>query len=602
MRALGETGLAGFIFLFGTISAMAVIAYKSLGGIKDPMLYSLTAGFVGLIGGILVNALTIDILEASKVAYVFYGISGLTMGMLYAYRDRIKENMEPLKIAFSWAEFLARIKKFLRSDLLWVGVLVILSLSLRFYKLDSPIADWHSWRQADTSAVTRDFLRHNFINWFYPTYDDLSSIASGKPNPNGYRFVEFPLYNAATLFVGKAMPEWTIEEAGRATTALASAMGLIFLFLLCKQVLGRKTAYLSALVFTVLPYNIFYGRVVLPDPTMVALSLGGLWFTYKHVITGKKRHFILGILFSAAALLVKPYAVFLLAPAVYFWVIGFGFNRQKLIKLGVFLVLVSTPLLVWRIWISRFPEGIPASSWLLNGDGIRFKGAWWYWIFADRIAREILGYWGAVLVGVGIMRQWMGKYRFFPIVLLLSSLSYLAIFATGNVRHDYYQILIVPAICILAGMGLDFLLSGNLKWKLLALISTLFMLGFGWYMVRDLYNINHPEIVEAGHAVRENSDWKAKVIAPYDGDTAFLYQTDRKGWPIMEGSIDDMIAKGAQYYVSVRFDDLTKLLMSQSSEKGVIYPVTFHPKYKLLVKTDKYVVIQLVPDNKLPKP
>lgn len=601
LRALGETGALGFLSFFGVIVGMAVIAYKSLGGIKDPFMYSLTAGFIGLVGGLLINATTIDIFESSKVAYVFWGISGLTMSMLYLFKDKIKENMEPLKINFSWADVRTRVKKFFTSDLLWVTLLAVLCLALRTYKLDSPIADWHSWRQADTSAVTREYIRHNNINWLYPKFDDLSSIASGKPNPQGYRFVEFPIYNAVTVFVIKAMPEWTIEESGRATTALAVTFGMVFLFLLCKQLLGRRVAYLSAFVFATLPYSIYYGRVVLPDPSMVALSLAGLWGMARYIATQKKRYFILGTVFSAAAFLVKPYAIFILAPVAYLWLVGFGLERKKLIKFAVYAILSTLPLLLWRLWMQQFPEGIPASTWLLNGDGIRFKGAWWYWIFADRISREIFGFWGVVLLAFGFIRQWNGKFKYFPVLFLLSALGYLVIFATGNVRHDYYQIIIIPALAVFAGMGLDYLFGYGFKGKILAVICTLFMLGFGWYMVRDLYNINHPELMEAGHAVRENSDWRALVIAPYDGDTAFLYQTDRKGWPIMEGSIDDMIKKGAQYYVSVRFDDLTKQLMSQSSQKGVIYPVTFHPKYKLLAYTDTYVIIQLVPDNLLPK-
>ena len=40
----------------------------------------------------------------------------------------------------------------------------------------------------------------------------------------------------------------------------------------------------------------------------------------------------------------------------------------------------------------QFPEGIRVWDWLLNSDGIRFKGAFFYWIFAERLAKLILGY------------------------------------------------------------------------------------------------------------------------------------------------------------------------------------------------------------------
>jgi hypothetical protein len=119
---------------------------------------------------------------------------------------------------------------------------------------------------------------------------------------------------------------------------------------------------------------------------------------------------------------------------------------------------------------------------------------------------------------------------------------------------------------------------------------------FGWYHIRDYFNINHPEIVEAGHSVEKLTKDKSLVIAPYGGDTAFLYQTNRAGWPIIEDSMDKLIKKGAQYYVSVNFDDITKKLMTealiQDPDKRI---------FKILELTDKFVIIQLVPDNQLQK-
>ena len=37
-------------------------------------------------------------------------------------------------------------------------VFLILGFAVRLYKLNNPVADWHSWRQADTSSVSRNFV------------------------------------------------------------------------------------------------------------------------------------------------------------------------------------------------------------------------------------------------------------------------------------------------------------------------------------------------------------------------------------------------------------------------------------------------------------
>src|SRR3972149_10276177 len=93
-----------------------------------------------------------------------------------------------------------------------LSIAFILGLLLRLYKIDNPVADWHSWRQADTSSVSRTYVREG-IDLLYPRYHDISTTQTGKFNPQGYRFVEFPLYNAiqaqlSLFFTGISLEVW----------------------------------------------------------------------------------------------------------------------------------------------------------------------------------------------------------------------------------------------------------------------------------------------------------------------------------------------------------------------------------------------------------
>src|SRR3989344_1525625 len=84
-----------------------------------------------------------------------------------------------------------------------LGLIILLAFVLRLWKIDSPIADWHSWRQADTAAVTRNFIKHGF-NPFLPKFDDMSAISEFPvANPLGFRFVEFPVYNIFVFGVNR---------------------------------------------------------------------------------------------------------------------------------------------------------------------------------------------------------------------------------------------------------------------------------------------------------------------------------------------------------------------------------------------------------------
>lgn len=72
----------------------------------------------------------------------------------------------------------------------------------------------------------------------------------------------------------------------------------------------------------------------------------------------------------------------------------------------------------------------------------------------------------------------------------------------------------------------------------------------------------------------------AKVIASYNGDTTFLYQTQRQGWPL-GFDIDKKIAMGATAYVTVSPTD------SDGETKDLAN------RYTVLVRNDKYAIIDL---------
>lgn len=82
LRALGETGILGFLSFFGIIGLSLKKAYRALLRTKDNFFYALIVGIIGGSIGLLVNALYIDVFEASKVAFMFWAIIGVLMASL----------------------------------------------------------------------------------------------------------------------------------------------------------------------------------------------------------------------------------------------------------------------------------------------------------------------------------------------------------------------------------------------------------------------------------------------------------------------------------------------------------------------------------------
>ena len=468
-------------------------------------------------------------------------------------------------------------------------VFFVLGFILRLYRFDSPIGDWHSWRQADTSSVSRNFVSGGF-DLLHPKFDDLSNVPSGMDNLNGYRFVEFPIYNFLQGFLYKSLGILTLEEWGRLVSISASMFSALFLFLIVKRRFGVWAAFLSLIFFLFLPYNVYFSRTILPDPSMVMAILGGIYFfgLWLDQIDRKDRkkwlYFSVSLILTSVSFLLKPYALFFTLPIVYMAFEKFGIGLIKKWQFWVFGIVSVIPLFLWRWWMLSFPEGIPSSNWLFNEGNIRFKGAFFYWLFGERISRLILGYFGLPLLILGFLRLHLKKDLLFLLSFVGASLIYMTVIARGNVQHDYYQILIIPSICIAMGIGGSFLTKpiqevNKYVYYSVFLVCTIFSIMFSWYYVRDFFNINNPSIIVAGKAVDRLTPKDAKIVANYNGDTSFLYQTKRKGWASFQNGLASLIKKGASYLVLVNPTDI---------DLGI------GTEYKIVEATDQYVIFNLL--------
>lgn len=465
-----------------------------------------------------------------------------------------------------------------------LSLILLFGLLIRLYKIGNPIADWHSWRQADTASVTRTYLQKG-INLLYPKYHDISSIQTGIFNSKGYRFVEFPIYNGIHAILVKTFPFFSLEIWGRLLSIFSALVSTVFVYLIGKRFIGKAGGLLSAFFFAFLPFNIYFTRVILPEPMGVAFGLISIWLFIKFVDNEKQWALYLSGIFMALAMLIKPFFFFYLVPLLYLAIRKYGISRiignaKVLITFLIFFNLSLAPFFLWRIWINQFPAGIPFFEWAFNGDRIRFRPSFWRWIFGERLGHLILGSWGLVPFTFGLISK---KKDYFIHFFLLGMFFYVTVFATASVRHDYYQIITIPAISLAVAGGTLYLWNEKKLNQILTRLFLVFAVFIGLVtsgvQIKEFYKVNHPEIIEAGMAVDKITPKDALVIAPYNGDTAFLYQTKRWGWPAVDDSFDNLIKKGASYYVSVNLGD-----------KDTIY-ISSH--YRVLEKTDKYLIADL---------
>lgn len=465
----------------------------------------------------------------------------------------------------------------------WLGLILILGFIVRLYDINRAIADWHSWRQVDTSAVTRSFYEEGF-NPFIPRYEDMIGVDNQKTfNPNRYRFVEFPIYNMIVYFFYLLNGGVNII-IDRLVSIMMSLGSVVFLFLIVRKAWGDLTGLMSSLVFAVLPFSVYFSRTTLPESTLVFFTLGAFYFINRWIFEETKKLFALSAVFAATALLVKPMAIFYFLPLLY----SYWQKERRIWPIPVryfFLAGIAlAPLAAWREWMTRFPEGIPQSDWLFNGSGIRFRPAFFQWILNERFGKEILTVPGTFLFFLGLIKK-DEKGNLLLHLLALSSFLYLIVFATGNVTHDYYQYLIVPVLSMFLARGIVLLLRGipgfvPRFWTIpLAVLFFVLTLYFDWETVSGFYQINNDSIVVAGDYANKVLPKDAKVVAPWGGDSTFLFQTNRPGLAIMALPPDQLVQKyGIDYYISVNYDADTNKFMRE---------------YKILKATKRFVLLDI---------
>lgn len=462
-------------------------------------------------------------------------------------------------------------ERFKRIDAIVLGVILLIALALRLYKIDIPLADWHSWRQVDTAAVARNFAEGDF-NLLYPRYDDLSNVQSGQYNPEGYRFVEFPIYNALFGLIYKNFPIMPVEVYGRLVSVFFSLIIIAVIYFIALKEHGRTAAIGAAFIYATFPFFVYYSRAVLPETTalgfsFIALFLSYVWATSKHKLAPALLLF--SWVFAATSILIKPTVIFYFLPIAYTFFIKYRFRLVKRFAPYLYFSTIAIPFILWRVWIGQFPEGIPGFDWLITSvntfEGrkvIFFRPAFFRWVFHERILLLIMGGYAAVLPLLGMLER--SKKSYFIPYIMAGAMVYLFVFQGGNVQHDYYQTIILPALALMGGVGISRLLSRSdiNQSMFFNIVAVIVIIGFSWlmsyYKVRDYY-LYSEDLVNIGKIIQTLTPANAKIVTDRNGDTTLLYLAHRKGMPAVTDTLENLKAKGMEYFYTDKPDVATEV-------------------------------------------
>lgn len=410
-----------------------------------------------------------------------------------------------------------------------------LALALRCYGLLSPLLDTHSWRQADTAAIARNFvtshyqLSHPQIDWGGTT--------------EGYVESEFPLYTGAlALLFGAFGPHAWL---GRLLTALISALTPLALYALVLAAGGqRRVAIYAALAMCVLPFPVYFGRTVMPDSLMLLLATLALWAFCRWLRAPSPARFALALALAALAPLAKtPNLLILAAPLAALVLDARPWRRWP--QLLLYGLCFAAPVLLW----TRHAATLPADARFSFGIGEKlFDRALLadsqFYITVMRWAVEDVATWaGAALAAAGALaslraRRWAAAL---PLAWLAGVALFLLVGAAGVIGQEYYVLPLAPPLAWLAALGLDAAQRWlAVRWRVAALALPVVALAAvvalsatriaPMYRTADLYG-------QLGRRLDAALPQGARVGVIAPAVSELLYYAQRKGWRLDPGVI-----------------------------------------------------------------
>lgn len=156
LRILGETGLLGIIAFFTIFLSLGIYVKKIFPRIESEIERSLVIGFIAGVGGLFLNAILIDVFEASKIAFPLWILIGIILGLLSFYKT---DNIDIFK----------EIKKILASSYAVIFYLLVVSIFILSPMLNNFfVGDDFTWFRWVTDCSPRlDCLSFNTISNYF---------------------------------------------------------------------------------------------------------------------------------------------------------------------------------------------------------------------------------------------------------------------------------------------------------------------------------------------------------------------------------------------------------------------------------------------------
>lgn len=479
-----------------------------------------------------------------------------------------------------------------------IYIIILIALAIRLYNINSPIIGYHSWRQADTAAIARNFHEHGY-HLLYPQID-------WGGNSDGYVETEFQIYPYAVALLYGAFG--TKEFLGRLLSLIFSLVTIYALYLLVRRHIDERTALWACTIYSIIPLSIYYSRAFMPESALIMCSVLGIYLFSRWIESGRWLHFLFSAMFVALAGLIKIPTLYLGLPLFYISWLKFRKRTVYQWSLWLYALLVFAPVALWYYHAHQIfiKYGLTFGIW---GYGVDKWGNWrllltvnfYNSIFFKSIAERHLTWGGFVIFVTGLfIRREDREERLFDF-WLISLLAYFVIVTYGNQRHEYYQLPFVVVAVVFVGKSLSKYIDWNsfkgssvpkrllIGFMAFCLICIPVLSSYRYIKYMKAERRDSPTLSLA-EEVQKRTEENALIVAVEDGDPTVLYLSHRKGWngraQMMDSlSVSKKREQGARYVVgeTVYFKKI-----SQEWRIGELLR-----SYSPVISTDDYFIIEL---------
>lgn len=436
-------------------------------------------------------------------------------------------------------------------------LLLLVAVLVRLPGLANPPTDIHHVRQSDTASIARNMARDGIdllnprIDWAGPEAGTVES--------------ELPLYNAlVALGWSRSGPR---SAAGWVWARLLSLLawfggGLALLLWVRRRLPGP--AWPCLVLYALSPLAVAFSRNVQPDALAVCLLL----FALERADAASDREgagawagLLLAGLLGALAIAVKATVLpfVLLAPLILV-------SRRReaagpAVALVSLLALVPAGAWYWHAHASLGAEGASFGFW--GGEAHKWGGplAWirltsWRPIggsFVVHVATPL----GLAAVALGVSRaRDVAELRLFVAALVAAAASVVVV-TEGFALHNYYQLVFVPFLSVLAGVGgVEALawLRGDDAGRRVAVLALIVVLG-GWTLLSGQAFVREAvrtevRIETTGRALQALVPPGRAVLVVDRHPQSVLFAADRRGFHRTRTTMAEALAlreAGAEY-------------------------------------------------------